>query len=157
MNQVGTHMSPKTAFLTLQGMETLWRMRRHTENALAVASFLEAHPAVRKVSFPGLASSPYHDLAAKYFPRGPGAILTIRVRAGLEAAKRVLTRVRIWDYMVNLGDTKSMIVHPATSIHHGLTPEQQAEAGVYPDTLRLSVGTEDPEDLIRGLAPALEG
>jgi len=156
MNQIGTHMSPMTAFLTLQGVETLsLRLRRHADNALAVASFLEAHPAVLEVAYPGLASSRYHDLAARYFPRGLGAILTIRVRGGLQAAKRVLTCVRIWDYMVNLGDTKSMIVHPATSIHHGLTEEQQAEAGVYPDTLRLSVGTEDPEDLIRDLAQAL--
>ena len=156
MNQIGTHMSPMTAFLTLQGVETLsLRLRRHADNALAVASFLEAHPAVLEVAYPGLASSRYHDLAARYFPRGLGAILTIRVRGGLQAAKRVLTCVRIWDYMVNLGDTKSMIVHPATSIHHGLTEEQRAEAGVHPDTLRLSVGTEDPEDLIRDLAQAL--
>lgn len=158
MNQIGTHMSPMTAFLTLQGVETLsLRVRRHADNALAVAEFLESHPEAYDVSYPGLPSNRYYELAQRYFPRGCGAILTFRVRGGVEAARRVLERVRIWDFMVNLGDTKSMIVHPATSIHHGLSEEQQAEAGVYPDSLRLSVGTEDPEDLIRDLAQALEG
>ena len=110
------------------------------------------------VAYSGLESSPYRDLARRYFPRGTGAIMTFRVRGGAGGGDGACsTRVRIWDYMVNLGDTKSMIVHPATSIHHGLTEEQQAEAGVHPDTLRLSVGTEDPEDLIADLAQALEG
>jgi O-acetylhomoserine (thiol)-lyase len=158
MNQIGTHMSPLSAFLTLQGVETLsLRMRRHVENALAVAHFLETHPAVFDVAYSGLESSPYRELARRYFPRGTGAIMTFRVHGGVAEARRVLERARIWDYMVNLGDTKSMIVHPATSIHHGLTEGQQAEAGVFPDTLRLSVGTEDPEDLIADLAQALGG
>jgi len=158
MNQIGTHMSPLSAFLTLQGVETLsLRMRRHVDNALAVARFLERHPRVFDVAYSGLVTSPYHGLAQRYFPDGAGAIMTFRVHGGVAEARRVLERVHVWDYMVNLGDTKSMIVHPATSIHHGLTEQQQAEAGVYPDTLRLSVGTEDPGDLIRDLAQALEG
>jgi O-acetylhomoserine (thiol)-lyase len=130
-------------------------MQRHAENALKIAMFLESHPAVREVAYPSLPSSPYQSLAEKYFPRGSGAILAIRVHGGLEAAKRVLQRVRIFDYMVNVGDTKSLIVHPATSIHHGLGAEVQENAGVYPDTLRLSVGTEDADDLIRDLGLAL--
>jgi O-acetylhomoserine (thiol)-lyase len=147
-----------TAFLTLMGVETLsLRMQRHAENALAVATFLESHPAVLEVAYPSLPSSPYHERALKYFPCGSGAILSIRVAGGLEGAKRVIERVRIFDYMVNVGDTKSLIVHPATSIHHGLPTEVQEHAGVYPDTLRLSVGTEDAGDLIRDLAQALEG
>ena len=98
------------------------------------------------MAYPSLPSSPYSDLAAKYFPRGSGAILGVRVRGGLAAAKRVLEKVRIFDYMVNVGDTKSMIVHPATSIHHGIPAAEQRKAGVFEDTLRISVGTEDAGD-----------
>ena len=157
LTEFGGHMSPTTAFLTLHGVETLsLRMQRHAENALKVAEFLEAHPSVLEVSYPSLPSSPYHELAKKYFPRGSGAILGIRVRGGLPAVKRVLERVRIFDYMVNVGDTKSLIVHPATSIHHGLSVDAQERAGVFEDTLRMSVGTEDAGDLICDLAQALE-
>jgi O-acetylhomoserine (thiol)-lyase len=157
LTELGGHMSPMTAFLTLQGVETLsLRMQRHAENAYAVAEFLEDHPAISEVSYPSLPSSPQHDLAAKYFPRGSGAILGVRVRGGLAAAKQVLAKVRIFDYMVNVGDCKSLIVHPATSIHHGLPAEEQCRAGVFEDTLRISVGTEDAGDLIRDLAQALE-
>jgi O-acetylhomoserine (thiol)-lyase len=157
LTEFGGHMSPMTAFLTLQGVETLsLRMQRHAENALAVATFLERHPAVLEVSYPSLPSSPHHDLAAKYFPRGSGAILGVRVKGGLPAAKRVLERVRIFDYMVNVGDTKSLIVHPATSIHHGIPADEQRKAGVFEDTLRISVGTEDARDLVNDLAQALE-
>jgi O-acetylhomoserine (thiol)-lyase len=157
LTELGGHMTPMTAFLTLAGVETLsLRMQRHAENALKVATFLESHPAIKEVAYPSLPSSPYHHLAEKYFPRGSGAILGIRVHGGLKAAKRVIERVRIFDYMVNVGDTKSLIVHPATSIHHGLGAEAQEEAGVFEDTLRLSVGTEDAGDLIRDLAQALE-
>lgn len=158
LTELGGHMSPMTAFLTLQGVETLsLRMQRHAENAFRIAEYLESHPRVKEVSYPSLPSSPYHALARKYFPKGSGAILAIRVEGGLEGAKRVLGRVRIFDYMVNVGDVKSLIVHPATSIHHGLPPERQRQAGVYPDTLRISVGTEDVADLIRDLDQALAG
>jgi O-acetylhomoserine (thiol)-lyase len=156
--ELGGHMSPFSAFLILQGVETLsLRMQRHVENALKVATFLEGHPAVIAVAYPGLPSSPYHSLARKYFPRGSGAILSMRVHGGLQAARSVLERVRIFDYMVNIGDTKSLIVHPASSIHHGLSAGEQEQAGVYPDTLRLSVGTEDADDLLRDLEQALAG
>jgi O-acetylhomoserine (thiol)-lyase len=158
LTEFGGHMSPMTAFLMLQGVETLsLRMRQHAGNALKLATFLEAHPRIREVSYPSLPSSPQHALAEKYFSRGSGAILGVRVEGGLEGAKRVLERVRIFDYMVNVGDTKSLIVHPATSIHFGLPVSEQENAGVFDDTLRISVGIEDAGDLIRDLDQALAG
>lgn len=157
LTDFGSHLSPTNAFYLLQGMETLsLRMERHVENALKVAQFLESHPQILKVSYPGLESSPYYNLAKKYFPKGPGAILSIRLKGGLEAAKKVLERVRIFDYMVNVGDAKSLIVHSASSTHFGQSKEQREKAGVYDDTLRLSVGIEDAEDLIADLRQALD-
>jgi len=157
LTDFGSHLSPTNAFYLLQGMETLsLRMERHVENALKVAQFLESHPQILQVSYPGLESSPYYNLAKKYFPKGPGAILSIRLKGGLEAAKKVLERVRIFDYMVNVGDAKSLIVHSASSTHFGQSKEQREKAGVYDDTLRLSVGIEDAEDLIEDLRQALD-
>jgi O-acetylhomoserine (thiol)-lyase len=154
---LGAYMSPQTAFYILQGMETLsLRMDRHVENALKVATFLASHPKVKSVSYPGLASDPYHALAEKYFPKGAGAIVSFRVDGGLEAAKNVLARCELFDFMVNVGDAKSLIVHPATSTHFGQPDERKLAAGVYEDTIRLSVGIEDAEDLIADLARALE-
>lgn len=157
LTDFGSHLSPTNAFYLLQGMETLsLRMERHVENALKVAQFLESHPQILQVSYPGLESSPYYNLAKKYFPKGPGAIMSIRLKGGLEAAKKVLERVRVFDYMVNVGDAKSLIVHSATSTHFGQSKEQREKAGVYDDTLRLSVGIEDAEDLIADLRQALD-
>jgi len=157
LTDFGSHLSPTNAFYLLQGMETLsLRMERHVDNARKVAGFLESHPQILQVSYPGLESSPYYNLAKKYFPKGSGAILSIRLKGGLEAAKKVLERVRIFDYMVNVGDAKSLIVHSATSTHFGQSKEQREKAGVYDDTLRLSVGIEDAEDLITDLRQALD-
>lgn len=157
LTDFGSHLSPTNAFYLLQGMETLsLRMERHVDNARKVAGFLESHPQILQVSYPGLESSPYYNLAKKYFPKGSGAILSIRLKGGLEAAKKVLERVRIFDYMVNVGDAKSLIVHSATSTHFGQSKEQREKAGVYDDTLRLSVGIEDAEDLITDLKQALD-
>lgn len=157
LTELGGHLSPTSAFYILQGMETLsLRMQRHADNALKVAAFLDGHPAVRSVAYPSLPSSPYHALAQKYFPKGSGAILCVRLRGGLAAAKQALEKVRIFDYMVNVGDAKSLIVHPATSTHFGLARSEMEKAGVYEDTLRLSVGIEDAGDLIADLAQALE-
>ncbi|GLC78542.1 O-acetylhomoserine aminocarboxypropyltransferase/cysteine synthase family protein [Lacrimispora brassicae] len=157
LTDFGSHLSPTNAFYLLQGMETLsLRMERHVENAMKVAQFLETHPQILQVSYPGLESSPYYNLAKKYFPKGPGAILSIRLKGGLEAVKKVLERVRIFDYMVNVGDAKSLIVHSATSTHFGQSKEEREKAGVYDDTLRLSVGIEDAEDLIADLKQALD-
>ncbi|MDR0383088.1 MAG: aminotransferase class I/II-fold pyridoxal phosphate-dependent enzyme, partial [Spirochaetaceae bacterium] len=135
LTDLGAHMSPMQAFFLLQGMETLsLRMERHAQNALGVASFLAGHPAVKSVAYPGLPHSPYYGLAQRYFPRGPGAILAVRLKQGRDAALSVLKRVRIWDYMVNVGDAKSLIVHPASSTHFGQTAAMREAAGVYDDT-----------------------
>ncbi len=156
LTDLGGHMPPQTAFYVLQGMETLsLRMERHTCNAQKIAEFLEDHPAVREVNYPGLVGNRYHALALKYFPKGPGAMMSIRLAGGFKAAMRVLKRVRIWDYMVNVGDAKSLIVHSASSTHFGHSKEENAKAGVFDDTLRLSVGIEDAKDLIADLDQAL--
>lgn len=156
LTELGGHLSPMSAFFILQGLETLsLRMQRHADNALKVAAFLKEHPAILDVAYPSLPSSPYYQLAQKYFPHGSGAILGVRVKGGLAAARRALERVRIFDYMVNVGDAKSLIVHPATSTHYGLNKEVQEKAGVFDDTLRLSVGIEDANDLINDLKQAL--
>ncbi len=155
--QLGGHMSPQTAFYVLQGMETLsLRMERHVYNAQKLAEFLDQHPAVTEVRYPGLPDSPYYELGRKYFPKGPGAIISIRIRGGKEAALRVLENVEIFDYMTNVGDAKSLIVHPASSTHFGHTPEENAAAGVFEDTLRISVGIEDIDDLIADIGQALD-
>ena len=157
LTDLGSHLSPNSAFNLLQGMETLsLRMRQHTANAQKVAEFLEGHPKVLSVSYPGLKSSKYHELAKKYFPKGPGAIMSIRLKGELAAAKKVLEEVKLFDYMVNVGDAKSLIVHSATSTHFGQSKEEREKAGVYEDTLRLSIGIEDAEDLIADLRQALD-
>ncbi|MDR2864164.1 MAG: O-acetylhomoserine aminocarboxypropyltransferase/cysteine synthase [Spirochaetaceae bacterium] len=157
LTDLGSHLSPTTAFYLLQGIETLsLRMERHVENAKKVAEFLAAHPAIKEVTYPALHTSEYYDLAQKYFPKGPGAILSIRIKEGKEAALAVLKKVRVFDYMVNVGDAKSLIVHPASSTHFSQTEYEQQAAGVYDDTLRLSVGIEDSCDLISDLRQALE-
>ena len=156
LTDLGAHMSPQTAFYVLQGMETLsLRLDRHVYNAQKLAEFLSKHDKVISVNYPGLPESPYYKLAKKYFPKGPGAILSIRIKGGQEAALKVLEKVKIFDYMTNVGDAKSLIVHPASSTHFGHSEEENAKAGVYPDTLRLSVGIEDIQDLINDLDRAL--
>jgi O-acetylhomoserine (thiol)-lyase len=157
LTDMGAHLSPMDAFNVLQGMETLsLRMERHVANAEKVAAFLANHPKVENVAYPGLPDNPYHALAEQYFPAGAGAMMSIQIAGGQEAALRVLEKVRVFDYMVNVGDAKSMIVHPASSTHYGVSPENQAKAGVYENTLRLSVGIEDADDLLRDLAQSLE-
>ena len=156
LTEFGGHMSPMNAFMLLQGMETLsLRMKQHVKNAQAVAEFLEAHPKVERVNYPGLATNKYHALAQRYFPKGPGAILSADFAGGQEAALRVLERLRIFDYMVNVGDAKSLAVHPSSSTHFGLSAEEKASAGVFDNTLRFSIGIEDTEDLIADLEQAL--
>jgi O-acetylhomoserine (thiol)-lyase len=156
LTDLGSHLAPTSAFYLLQGMETLsLRMERHVTNAQVVAEFLAGHPAVSEVSWPGLRSSPYHALARKYFKRGPGAILSVRIKGGRQAALKVLERVRIFDYMVNVGDAKSLIVHPASSTHFGQNDADKEAAGVHENTLRLSVGIEDAADLVADLKQAL--
>jgi O-acetylhomoserine (thiol)-lyase len=157
LTDFGAHLSPMQAFFLLQGLETLsLRMERHAENALKIAEFLSGHPAIKEVAYPGLPASPYYALAKKYFPRGAGAILSVRLKNGCEAALAALKKVRIFDYMVNVGDAKSLIVHPASSTHFGQAASEREAAGVYEDSLRLSVGIEDAEDLLADLRQALD-
>lgn len=157
LTDLGGHMSPQTAFYVLQGMETLsLRMQEHVKNAQAVAEFLDQHPMVDLVNYPGLKNNPYHHLAQKYFPKGPGAMMSIRIHGGQKAALKVLEEVELFDYMVNVGDAKSLIVHPASSTHFGVPKELAEKAGVFDNTLRLSIGIEDTEDLIQDLKNALE-
>lgn len=155
--EMGAHLSPTSAFYILQGMETLsLRLDRHVSNAQKVAEFLEKHPKVESVAYPGLKSSPFHKLSKKYFPKGPGAMMSIRIKGGKEEAKKFLESVRVFDFMVNVGDAKSMIVHPATSTHANLNEQEMKDAGIYDNTIRISVGIEDVEDLINDLSQALE-
>lgn len=156
LTEFGGHMSPTNAFNMLQGMETLsLRMDRHVANAQAVAEFLEQHPKVESVNYPGLESNKYHELALRYFPKGPGAILSANITGGQEGALKMIEHLRVFDYMVNVGDAKSLAVHPASSTHFGLPVEEQQKAGVFENTIRFSVGIEDAEDLIRDLDQAL--
>lgn len=157
LTDFGGHMSPMNAFFLLQGMETLsLRMDRHVANAQAVAEFLATHPKIERVNYPGLKDNPYHELALRYFPKGPGAILSADIAGGRDAALEVLDSLRIFDYMVNVGDAKSLAVHPASSTHFSQTPEERAAAGVHENTIRFSVGIEDAQDLIGDLAQALD-
>ncbi len=156
LRDFGPALSPANAFNTITGIETLHvRMDRHVENALKVATFLETHPQVAWVSYAGLNSSPYHDLARKYLPKGAGAVFTFGVKGGYEAGKTVVESVNLFSHLANIGDTKSLILHPASTTHRQLTDEQRAAAGASNDTIRLSIGLEDADDLIRDLDKAL--
>ena len=156
LRDVGAAISPFNAFLLLQGLETLHlRMARHSENALAVARFLEDHPAVEWVSYPGLESHPSHETARTYLEGGFGGVLTFGVRGGEAAAKRFIERTRLFSLLANVGDAKSLVIHPASTTHEQLTEEERLAAGVSDDLVRLSVGIEDADDLIADLDRAL--
>jgi O-acetylhomoserine (thiol)-lyase len=156
LRDLGPTMAPLNAFLTITGIETLHlRMARHVENAQAVAEYLAAHPAVAWVSYAGLKTSPYHALAKKYLPKGPGAVFTFGVKGGFDAGVRIVEGVELFSHLANVGDTRSLIIHPASTTHRQLTQAQQIAAGAGPDTVRLSVGLEGSDDLIRDLDRAL--
>ncbi|MDV7340424.1 O-acetylhomoserine aminocarboxypropyltransferase [Terasakiella sp. A23] len=156
LRDFGPAMSPTNAFNTITGMETLHlRMERHVENAVKVASFLENHPAVSWVSYAGLKSSPYYDLGQKYMPKGAGSVFTFGVKGGFEAGVRVVENVNLISHLANIGDTRSLIIHPASTTHRQLNEEQQIAAGARPDVLRLSIGLETADDIIRDLDEAL--
>jgi O-acetylhomoserine (thiol)-lyase len=156
LRDLGPAMAPMNAFLTLTGIETLHvRMERHVANAERVAAFLEAHPAVAWVSYAGLASSPYRALAKKYLPKGAGSLFTFGVKGGFEAGVKVVEGVELFSHLANIGDTRSLIIHPASTTHRQLTEEQQIRAGAGPDVIRLSIGIEDAGDLIADLDQAL--
>jgi O-acetylhomoserine (thiol)-lyase len=156
LRDFGPAMAPLNAFLTLAGIETLpLRMERHVANARRVAEFLAGHPAVAWVSYAGLPSSSYHALARKYLPRGAGSVFTFGLRRGYEAGVKLVESVNLFSHLANVGDTRSLILHPASTTHRQLTDEQRAAAGAGPDVIRLSVGLETAEDLIADLEQAL--
>jgi O-acetylhomoserine (thiol)-lyase len=157
LRDLGAALSPFNAFLFLQGLETLsFRLARQVANAQEIAEFLAAHAEVEWVNYPGLPSSPHYELARKYLPKGPGAILTFGIRGGLPRAKAFIEALKIHSFLANVGDSKSLVVHPATVTHGQLTEAEQRLAGVRPEQIRLSVGTEDVADLIWDLAQAFE-
>lgn len=158
LRDVGAALSPFNSFLFLQGLETLHlRIRRHAENALAVARFLDAHPAVTWVSYPGLPSHPTHETASHYLSGGFGGVLTFGVLGGEAAAKEVIARSKLFSLVANVGDAKSLVIHPWSTTHEQLEPAEREAAGVTPDLVRLSVGIEDVEDLVADLDRALRG
>ncbi|HVB72685.1 MAG TPA: homocysteine synthase [Ktedonobacteraceae bacterium] len=157
MRDIGAATTPFNAWLFLQGLETLpLRMERHSQNALRIAEFLEGHPSVEWVSYPGLKSHPQHELAVKYHTHGFGAIIGFGIKGGLEAGKQLIRHVELFSHLANVGDAKSLIIHPASTTHSQLTPEEQEETGVTPDFIRLSIGLETVDDLIDDLDQALK-
>ncbi len=153
----GAAISPFNSFLLIQGLESLaLRMDRHAKNALAVATFLEQHPAVTWVSYPGLESSPSYALAKRYLPKGTGGILTFGIKGGLAAGRSFIDNLSLLSHLANVGDTKSLVIHPASTTHQQLSPEDQLKAGISVDLVRVSVGLEDVEDIIWDLDQALE-
>jgi O-acetylhomoserine (thiol)-lyase len=156
LRDMGTALSPFNSFLFLQGIETLsLRMDRHVANAKAVAEFLVAHPAVAWVKYPGLAGDPYHALTQKYMPKGPGAVFSFGLKGGYEAGKKFVDSLQIFSHLANVGDARSLVIHPASTTHQQLTAEQQKAAGVLPEMVRLSIGLEDFSDLKWDLEQAL--
>jgi len=156
LRDVGACLSPFNAFQFLQGLETLsLRMEKHVKNTQAVAEFLESHSMVTWVTYPGLASHPDHAAAHKYLPKGSGAILGFGIDGGLEAGKRFINRLKLFSHLANVGDAKSLAIHPASTTHSQLNTDQQVSAGVTPDFIRLSVGIEDIEDILWDLDQAL--
>ncbi|NLP36912.1 MAG: homocysteine synthase [Firmicutes bacterium] len=157
LRDLGTSLSPFNAFLFLQGLETLpLRMQRHSENAQAVAEFLAAHPAVSWVNYPGLPSHKSYANAQKYLPKGCSALIGFGIKGGRSAGARFIEALQLFSHLANIGDAKSLAIHPATTTHSQLTPQEQEQTGVTDDFLRLSVGLEDKEDLIADLAQALQ-
>ncbi len=156
LRDTGAAMSPFAAFLTLLGLETLHlRMRRHCDNALKVAEFLESHDAVEWVNYPGLPSHSHHKSATRYLPDGAGALLGFGIMGGEDAGKKFIESVKLASHLANIGDAKTLVIHPASTTHSQLTAKEQAAAGVSPEYIRISVGIEDASDIIADLDQAL--
>ena len=157
LRDLGPAISPFNAFQILTGIETLpLRMERHSENALKVAEFLSGHDEVAWVSYAGLKSDPYHALQQQYMPKGAGAVFTFGVKGGYQAGVDFVSNVEIFSHLANIGDTRSLVIHPASTTHRQLDADQQIAAGAGPDVIRLSVGIEDADDLIADLNQALK-
>jgi O-acetylhomoserine (thiol)-lyase len=161
MRDLGPAMAPHSAFLFLQGCETLHlRMERHSQNALAVAKQLGSHPGVEWVNYPGLSSSKYFARAQKYMPSGQSALLTFGIKGGsagsaFDAGKKFINSLQLFSHVANIGDSKSLVIHPASTTHSQLSVAEQAATGVTPEMVRLSVGTEDIRDILADLSQAL--
>ena len=156
LRDLGPCMSPQNAFLFLQGLETLaLRMEKHCSNSIALAKYLEQHDLVTWVQHADLPSSPYNALAKKYLPQGQGAIFTFGIKGGLEAGRKFIDALQLFSHLANVGDAKSLVIHPATTTHQQLSEADHAAAGITPDMVRLSVGLEDLDDLIWDLDQAL--
>src|SRR5687768_13182015 len=156
LRDLGPALSPFNAFLILTGIETLGlRVQKHSDNALKVAEHLEAHKAVSWVSYPGLRSDRYHNLAKRYCPKGAGAVFTFGLRGGYDAGVKLVSNLKLFSHLANIGDTRSLVIHPASTTHRQLTDEQKQRAGAGSDVVRLSVGLEDTADLIDDLDQAL--
>ncbi len=156
LRDLGPSQSPFNSWLLIQGLETLsLRMERHVHNAQQTAEFLQQHPKVSWVTYPGLPDHPDHELAGRYLPKGPGAVLGFGVKGGLQAGKKFIDHLQLFTHLANLGDSKSLAIHPASTTHSQLSPEQQIQAGVSPDFIRLSIGVEDIEDILWDLDQAL--
>ncbi|HKG24264.1 MAG TPA: PLP-dependent transferase, partial [Thermomicrobiales bacterium] len=158
LRDLGASMSPFNAFMFIQGLETLpLRMERHSQNAMAVARFLTEHPKVAWVNYPGLPAHPAYKTATKYHRNGLfGAILGFGIRGGSDAGRRFIDNLKLFSHLANVGDAKSLAIHPATTTHSQLTPEEQAATGVTPDYVRLSVGLESIADILSDLEQALD-
>ena len=157
LRDLGATMAPFNAFLTITGIETLpLRMERHVQNAQAVAEYLAGHPAVSWVAYAGLPQSRYHKLAKKYLPKGAGSVFTFGVKGGYQAGVALVEGVELFSHLANVGDTRSLIIHPASTTHRQLTEEQQIAAGAGPDVVRLSIGLESVADIIGDLEQGLE-
>ncbi|AWN46849.1 O-acetylhomoserine aminocarboxypropyltransferase [Methylobacterium terrae] len=156
LRDLGPALSPFNAFLIINGIETLpLRMQRHSDNAKTVAEHLSRHPAVAWVSYPGLESDRYHQLHKRYCPPGAGAVFTFGLKGGYEAGVALVSNLKLFSHLANIGDTRSLVIHPASTTHRQLTDEQKTRAGAGPEVVRLSIGIEDPRDLIADLDQAL--
>jgi O-acetylhomoserine (thiol)-lyase len=157
LKDIGPAMSPFNAFLFLQGLETLYlRMLKHSENALAAAQYLESHPKVGWVNYPGLESSPEKERARKYLSKGAGAIIGFGIKGGIKAGKKFIESLRLVLHLANIGDSRSLAIHPASTTHQPLSAEEQLASGVTPDFIRLSIGLEHKDDIITDIKQALE-
>ena len=156
LRDTGATISPFNAFLLLQGVETLsLRLDRHAENTRKVVDYLSRHPKVERVNHPSLPGHPDHALYQKYFPNGGASIFTFEIKGGLEEAQRFIDKLKIFSLLANVADVKSLVIHPATTTHSQLSPEELLDQGIKPNTIRLSIGTEHIDDILEDLAQAL--
>ena len=156
LRDLGPALSPFNAFLIINGIETLpLRMQKHSDNALKVAEYLSKHPKVAWVNYAGLKTDKYHALQQKYSPKGAGAVFTFGLKGGFDAGVKLVSNVELFSHLANIGDTRSLIIHPASTTHKQLSEEQKVKAGAGPDVVRLSIGIEDVEDIIADLEKGL--